>query len=99
MGMAMAGQMMNQSQWAQNNTPSAASPPPPPPIDKVWHIAVDGQTNGPFSRAELGRMAASGELTRVSLVWTAGLDGWKTATELTELAQLFTVSPPPPPSS
>ena len=62
-------------------------------------IAVDGKTSGPFSRAELGRKAESGELSRETHVWTVGLDGWKTAGELDELAQLFTVLPPPPPSA
>ena len=101
MGIAMAGRMMgNQGPWgtAPATAPAAAAaPPPPPPVEKVWHIAVDGKTSGPFSRAELGRMAEAGELSRDTHVWTVGLDGWKTAGELDELAQLFTVLPPPAP--
>ncbi len=101
MGIAMAGRMMgNQGPWgtAPATAPAAAAaPPPPPPVEKVWHIAVDGKTSGPFSRAELGRMAEAGELSRGTHVWTVGLDGWKTAGELDELAQLFTVLPPPAP--
>lgn len=88
MGMAMAQGL------AQGLTPAA---PPPPPVEHVWHIAENGQTKGPFSKAALGRMAASGELTRQTHVWTAGQDGWKHAGDVTELAQLFTVMPPPPP--
>lgn len=105
MGIAMAGRMMgNQGPWgtAPATAPAAAAappPPPPPPVEKVWHIAVDGKTSGPFSRAELGRMAEAGELSRDTHVWTVGLDGWKTAGELDELAQLFTVLPPPPPAA
>ena len=101
MGIAMAGRMMgNQGPWgtAPATAPAAAAaPPPPPPVEKVWHIVVDGKTSGPFSRAELGRMAEAGELSRGTHVWTVGLDGWKTAGELDELAQLFTVLPPPAP--
>ena len=102
MGIAMAGRMMgNQGPWgtAPATAPAAAAaPPPPPPVEKVWHIVVDGKTSGPFSRAELGRMAEAGKLSRDTHVWTVGLDGWKTAGELDELAQLFTVLPPPPPA-
>ena len=76
---------------------AAAVPPPPPPPEKVWHIAEAGQTRGPFGRGDLGRMAASGGFGRDTLVWTAGQDGWKPAGEIAELAQLFTVMPPPPP--
>lgn len=75
-----------------------AAPPPPPPVEHVWHVADDGKTTGPFSKADLGQMAASGKLERESWVWTPGQDGWKHAEE-TELAELFTVSPPPPPGS
>ncbi len=96
MGMAMAGNMMGgQGPWGQR--PVQAAPPPPPPPEKVWHIAEAGQTKGPFSRASLGRMAVEGALTRDTLVWTAGIDGWTKAGDIAELAQLFTVMPPPPP--
>ncbi|MEX0303427.1 MAG: DUF4339 domain-containing protein, partial [Leisingera sp.] len=71
--------------------------PPPPPVEHVWHIAVDGQTSGPFSKARMGRMAQEGSLTRETHVWTPGQDGWKRAGDVMELAQLFTILPPPPP--
>ncbi|MBT8412502.1 MAG: SPFH domain-containing protein [Octadecabacter sp.] len=95
MGMAMAQQMANP--WAQ----PAAAPmaPPPPPVEHVWHIASGGKTTGPFSKATMGQMVARGEVTRDTHVWTQGQDGWKTADEVAELAQLFTVMPPPPPGA
>jgi hypothetical protein len=67
-------------------------------VEKVWHTAAAGETQGPFSRADLGKMAAQGALTRETYVWTQGQDGWKRAEEIAELAQLFTVQPPPPPA-
>jgi hypothetical protein len=73
--------------------------PPPPPVEHVWHVAENGETKGPFSKAALGRMATDGALTRDSYVWTPGQDGWKKADEVMELAQLFTVLPPPPPGA
>ena len=105
MGMAMANQMANMGPWGQaqqqphqqaHQAPAAAAPPPPP-VEHVWHIAENGQTKGPFSKADLGRMATAGELTRDTFVWTQGQDGWMKADDVTELAQLFTVMPPPPP--
>ena len=98
MGMAMASQMANP--WARNALQAAPmAPPPPPPVEHVWHIAEQGKTTGPFSKAALGRMAAEGTLTRASMVWTQGQDGWKSADDVAELAQLFTVMPPPPPGA
>ena len=100
MGLAMAQNMMQSGPWgAAPQAQPAAAPvtPPPPPVEKVWHIARNGATEGPFSRATLGRMASDGTLTRETHVWTAGQDGWKLAEDVAELAQLFTVMPPPPP--
>jgi hypothetical protein len=87
----------NPGRGALRPRPPVAPPPPPPPVEHVWHIAENGATRGPFSRAALGRMAADGGLTRATLVWTAGQDGWQAAGDIAELAQLFTVMPPPPP--
>jgi len=70
---------------------------PPPPVEHVWHIAENGATSGPFSKARLGRMVTEGGLTRDTMVWTQGQDGWMKAGDVNELAQLFTVMPPPPP--
>ncbi len=105
MGMAMAGQMTQAGPWgarpveASRAPAAAAPPPPPPPVEKVWHVAENGETKGPFSRAAIGRMATAGSLTRDSLVWTAGQDGWKEARDVADLATLFTVLPPPLPGS
>jgi membrane protease subunit (stomatin/prohibitin family) len=90
MGMAMATQAAQQGPWG--------APPPPPPVEHVWHLAENGKTSGPFSKADLGRMAAEGRLTRQTHVWTPGQDGWLRAEDVAELAQLFTILPPPPPA-
>jgi hypothetical protein len=97
MGMAMATQMAQQTgPWGAR---PAAAAPPPPPVEHVWHIADEGKTKGPYSKAKLGRMAADGDLNRDTYVWTQGQDGWQRAEDVRELAQLFTVMPPPPPGA
>ncbi|HBM60822.1 MAG TPA: antifreeze protein [Citreicella sp.] len=103
LGMAMGAQMSGAQQAGAQPGPwgarpeAAAPPPPPPPVEHVWHIAENGATSGPFSKARLGRMVTEGSLRRDSHVWTQGQDGWKRAEDVAELAQLFTVMPPPPP--
>lgn len=105
LGMQMGGALAAQNNpWGQVQAPApaapaAAAPPPPPSVEHVWHIAVDGETSGPFSKAKLGRMVTEGSLTRETFVWTAGQDGWQKAEDVAELAQLFTVLPPPPPGA
>jgi len=98
MGMAMGAQMAQAGPWgAAPQAAQAAPTPPPPPVEHVWHIAENGATKGPFSKASLGRMASDGSLARETYVWTAGQDGWMRAEDVQELAQLFTILPPPPP--
>lgn len=99
MGMGMGAAMaQNAGPWGMQ--PAAAAPPPPPPppqpAAKVWHLAVDGATTGPFAEADLARLATEGRFTRATMVWTAGQDGWKMAAE-TDLARLLDSVPPPPP--
>ena len=101
MGMAMANAMGGAmaSPWgAQPQQPAAAPPPPPPPPpERLWHVASNGQTTGPFARGDLGRMIQEGGFDRETLVWSPGYAGWTAAGEVDELAQLFTIAPPPPP--
>ena len=105
MGMAMAQNMAQPGPWGArppspaSSQPPVAAPPPPPPAEHVWHLAENGQTSGPYSRAAMGRMVTEGRLTRETHVWTEGQDGWLRAGDVTELARLFTVMPPPPPGA
>ncbi|AZQ66314.1 SPFH domain-containing protein [Silicimonas algicola] len=102
MGMGMGAGLGMQMGGAMAGAPgpwgSPAAAPPPPPVEHVWHLAKDGQTSGPYSKADMGRMTTDGSVTRESWVWTQGQDGWKKAEDVPELAQLFTVMPPPPPA-
>ncbi|PUB18627.1 SPFH domain-containing protein [Yoonia sediminilitoris] len=101
LGMQM-GNMVNAGPWGQAPAAPAAAappPPPPPPVEHVWHIAEAGEVSGPFSKAAMGRKVTDGALTRDTMVWTQGQDGWMKAEDVTELAHLFTVMPPPPPGA
>ncbi len=101
MGAAMGAQMAQPSAgpWGAAPAPVAPPAPPQPSPDTVWHIAKDGATTGPFSTASMGRMVGDGSLTRDSMVWTPGQDGWMKADDVTPLARLFTIQPPPAPGT
>ena len=46
----------------------------------------------------MGRMVTDGKVTRDTMVWTQGQDGWKRAEDVKDLVAIFTVAPPPPPA-
>jgi membrane protease subunit (stomatin/prohibitin family) len=92
MGFAMANRMMGSAGAAG----VGAAPPPPPPA-QAWHIAVNGQTQGPFTLAQIADGLRSGQITPDTLVWSPGMANWTPANQVPQLAQMQQPSPPPPP--
>lgn len=95
-GQNMAGVMNSMMSEVNQQTAPGAVPPPVPVV--VYHIAVNGQPTGPFNIATLTQMAAAGQLTKMSLVWKAGMDEWAKAETVDELKEILAnVMPPVPP--
>lgn len=102
-GLAMAGQMAGQMTNPQagqfhggQQPPQQAAPTPPPmPQQTTYHVAVGGVQQGPFPVSQLQQMIQQGQLTRDTLVWTAGMPAWAAANSVQELSQLFGAVPPP----
>ena len=92
LGMAMAGRMMQPGFGG-----SAAAPPPPPAA--TWYLAVNGQSQGPFSFQQVSQGISAREISRDSLVWTAGMASWQAAGQVSALSSAFGATPPPPPPS
>lgn len=92
-GAAMAAPVLHAAQQAAN---PAATPPPLPGAVQV-HVAINNQQAGPFDMPTLQRMAQSGQLTRDTLVWKAGMAQWSAASTVVELAPVFASVPPPLP--
>ena len=95
----MAGQMMNpqagQFHGGQQPPQQAAPTPPPMPQQTTYHVAVGGVQQGPFPVSQLQQMIQQGQLTRDTMVWTAGMPAWAAANSVQELSQLFGAVPPP----
>lgn len=93
MGFAMANRMVGAA--GQAGAPGMA--PPPPPVAPAWHIAVNGQTQGPFNMQQLSQGVAAGQVSPETLVWSAGMPGWTAVSQVPQLAVLFAGATPPPP--
>ena len=99
-GVAMGAQMINNMGGAMGmgsggggGADAAAGPGRSAPTTSPWARARPV----PSTWARSAQQAASGQLTRNSLVWKAGMAGWVKAGEVPELAGLFANSPPPIP--
>ena len=91
MGFAMANQM------AQNLGRAGGTAAPPPPPTDAWHIAVNGQSQGPFSAAQIAEGIASGQIAGGTLLWSSTLPGWTAASQVPQFTPRFAPPPPPPP--
>ncbi|MGX9728021.1 MAG: TIGR00266 family protein [Candidatus Electronema sp. VV] len=63
-----------------------------------WHVAVNGQTTGPFSHQQLLAGLRSGQFSRATLVWREGFSDWQAVEQVPELADpgsAATQAPPP----
>ena len=87
---AMNGAMNGMNQPMQNG----AVPPPIP--QSAYHVAVNGSATGPYNLSVLQQMAASGQLTKDSLVWKNGMAEWAKAGAIDELKGFFVDIPPIP---
>ncbi len=96
-GQIMGQMMQNMNQGQQNQQQSAGAAPPPVPGQKQFHVAINGQQNGPYDMTTLQTMASNGQLTKETLVWANGMDSWTKAGEIAELASVFGSVPPPIP--
>jgi membrane protease subunit (stomatin/prohibitin family) len=94
MGVAMAGPI---AQAMTGQAPQGGAVPPPIPGGAVYFVAIAGQRTGPFELQALVSQAASGSLTRETLVWTQGMAQWTQAGQVPELASIFAAVPPPIP--
>ncbi|MBN2445784.1 MAG: SPFH domain-containing protein [Phycisphaerae bacterium] len=95
MGFAMANQMGKAMAGGMQPQPGAA--PPPLPQAAAFFVAINNQQSGPFDHNALQQYAASGQLTRETLVWKQGMPNWIPAGQVPDLQSLFASAPPPLP--
>ena len=88
-GMAMGQQMANSMQ--QPN--STSTPPPLPNQIAQYFVAINGESDGPYSLEAVEKKLLSGDITKNTLIWTQGMDGWEKASSV--LSATFAQTPPP----
>ena len=97
MGFAMATQMAGMFQQQQVQHTQAGAMPPPIPGSTPYYVVVGGSQAGPFTMDVLRQMVLQQTLTPDTLVWKQGMAAWAKASDVPELATLFTPAGPPPP--
>ncbi|ARN78140.1 antifreeze protein [Nonlabens spongiae] len=96
MGNMMNPQMGSQQQAQQRQQPPAAAVPPPMPQAVQYYYAMNGAQSGPVGYEQMQSLFASRTINRETLVWKAGMDGWKALKEVDELKSFLGGNTPPP---
>ena len=95
MGLGMGFGMANQ--FARNMQPGGAAMAPPPPPADVWHLAVNGQTQGPYDSQQILTGLQGGQISRETLVWSPSLGNWTPLGQVGAFQNALGATPPPPP--
>lgn len=96
MGLGIA-QTMAATASANSGIANAAINQPPPAPATHWHLAINGQTQGPFSPEQIAEGIATGQVRGDTLVWTTGMLDWTAAKNVLAFSPYFRTTPPPPP--
>lgn len=65
----------------------------PQPLRYI-HAVIGGVQQGPFSLGEIFARIRSGEITPETYIWKAGMQDWRPAHEVDDLAPNFPAAPP-----
>ena len=81
-----------------NGSIHPANAMPTPPVHEFsYHIAINGNTTGPYDRNTLIQMVNNHQITPDTLLWTSGMANWEKAKNIPAIAELLSAIPPAPP--
>jgi hypothetical protein len=74
--------------------PQPPPPPPDPPVEEIYFVAVGKEVRGPLSEDEIAAAILEGDITRATLVWRQGTEGWAPAWDIPAIRGHFAATPP-----
>ena len=95
LGIAMGQKMADALSFA--GTPAhGGTVTAPPPFPAAFYLGVEGQRIGPLDVEGVRREVSVRGLSAETLVWRAGMESWRPARDVGELAGVFPPPEPPP---
>ncbi len=98
-GFAMANQMGKVMAAPQEPLHAAPSPPPLPleEADCKYYVGKNGKQAGPFDKDAIIAYMRKGAITKETLMWKQGMEGWTMAGHFNEFEAVLKTAPPPLP--
>lgn len=94
LSVAIAQQMTRSMNTAIENTRFPA-PGQAAPGGAAYHAMLGERAAGPFSEAELTQLIATGQVSKATFVWRAGMASWKQVQDCPDVLRLVVLAPPP----
>jgi membrane protease subunit (stomatin/prohibitin family) len=94
MGFAMAAQMANNINLKNNTTIQT----PPIPQAQTYHFVIDNKASEAMTIEQIKQKISQGVITKSTLSWMQGMNGWEEASNIDELNRLFDITMPPIPT-
>jgi len=92
-GIAMGQEIANS--LSKKHEDKSTPPPLPSRDEKLYHIAIDSASEGPYDTRSIKSMISKGAIDRDTLVWSKGMEDWDTAENI--FGSYFENTPPPLP--
>ncbi len=97
-GFAMANQLGKIATSPQESPHPAPSPPPLPLGGECkYYVGKNGKHAGPFDKDAIISYINKGAITKETLMWKQGMEGWNAAGLFTEFETVLDATPPPLP--
>jgi hypothetical protein len=92
--MAVAQQMISGFQQAMSPLNQTQVIAPAQTMSRVYFAIVGGTQVGPLSNHDIIRMVRDREINANTLLWTAGMPQWKSASSFPEIMSIVALAPP-----
>ena len=92
---AAVGQVLSgQASQAQGAQSASESQVPSTVQPDVYYVSLEaGAQTGPIGGMELAKLVMQRKVVPATLVWKPGMEAWKTAADMTEVAELISLLP------
>ncbi len=96
LGVNIARQMVNcMNQGMQNMHVPGSMQNIQPQQPSIYYVAIEGKQAGPFNESEMMQLVSLRKISKETLAWTPGMNGWQPIENIPSILKLIALTPPP----
>lgn len=95
LGMGVAQQMVNVMNQSMQNMYVPGSANTIPRAAPIYYVALNGTQVGPLNDSEMMQLISQQKVTKDTLCWMPGMNGWQPIEQVPAVLKLIALTPPP----